>query len=201
MKIIDIEIIKAPIPKENRIEGYQYVDSWDDLQNMGISVMCYYDYNSNVYGYYAELDFKHDEGRNLIQEFLSEDDIICGFNIRKFDCPLLEANGFNINYDKVYDLLLQIWFASGLTNQYEPKTHGGYSLNAVVKANFVNIQKTGNGADAPLMWQDGKYQEVIDYCMNDVKITKMLIDRVFADGGLISPKTKKMIKIAIPGGV
>ena len=39
-----------------------------------------------------------------------------------------------------------------------------------------------------LLWQQGKHQEVIDYCMNDVKITKELI-LLFLDLHLKDPNT------------
>ena len=52
-------------------------------------------------------------------------------------------------------------------------------------------EKTGTGANAAILWQRGKYQEVIDYCLNDVKLTLDLLKNIQAnDGWINNPKTK-----------
>lgn len=38
----------------------------------------------------------------------------------------------------------------------------------------VGKGKSGNGELAPILWQDGKHQQVIDYCLNDVKLLRSL---------------------------
>lgn len=35
-------------------------------------------------------------------------------------------------------------------------------------------QKTGDGKNAIQLWKDGKYQELQDYCMNDVEVTEQV---------------------------
>lgn len=199
MIVLDTEIIAAPVSSDKRKDGYKYANGWEDYIGMGISVCVIYDYKTNQYYEFTEsiLNTKHNE----MQSIIDNAEIICGFNHIKFDVPLLEAHGFNFSDKHLYDILLQLWFAAGLNKNYNPKTHGGYSLNAVCKNNLDGAQKNGSGADAPILWQDGKYNEVIQYCRNDVKLTKDLLDLIFMNGGLISPRTKKYCKMAIPSKV
>jgi hypothetical protein len=77
--------------------------------------------------------------------------------------------------------------ADGLKPEFAFPSHIGYSLGAVAFAN-MGIHKSGEGANAPIEWQRGNVGAVIDYCLNDVKITKRLFDRVRQIGGLRSPK-------------
>ena len=62
-------------------------------------------------------------------------------------------------------------------DRYEYKTHNGFTLNSFAEANY-GMGKTGNGGLAPVLWQQGKRGEVIDYCLNDVYLTKLLFDKI-----------------------
>ena len=76
-----------------------------------------------------------------------------------------------------YDLLCEVRLASGQPALYTPgETRAGYNLDALALANLGKA-KTGHGALAPALWQQGKYHEVIRYCLNDVMLTKALFDR------------------------
>lgn len=43
--------------------------------------------------------------------------------------------------------------------------------------------KTGAGGDAVKMWADGKYQQVLDYCINDVRALGDVYAHIRANGG------------------
>ena len=45
--------------------------------------------------------------------------------------------------------------------------------------------KTGNGATAPLLYQDGRLAELIDYCIEDVRIEKTLFEFIARYGYVI----------------
>jgi hypothetical protein len=76
-----------------------------------------------------------------------------------------------------YDLLCEVRAASGQPRQYTPRvTRGGYSLDALAKAN-LEISKSGRGDLAPKLWQRGEYGAVIDYCLRDVMLTKRLFEK------------------------
>jgi hypothetical protein len=99
--------------------------------------------------------------------------------------------------EESYDLLREIWAASGLPPEFNYKTHVGYGLDAMAAAN-LGARKTGTGALAPVQWQRGERGSVIDYCANDIALEKKLFDKIIADGILISPKDGSTMKIRRP---
>lgn len=70
-----------------------------------------------------------------------------------------------------------------------------YSLGALGAAN--GFPKTGTGELAPKLWQEGRKNDVADYCRNDVKVTYRLLQRGIK-GELIDPNTGKFLKLPAP---
>ena len=76
-----------------------------------------------------------------------------------------------------FDLLCEVRERVGQPRQYiKGITRGGYNLNNLALKN-LGVGKTGTGALAPQLWQDGKKKEVIHYCLNDVRLLKLLYFR------------------------
>ena len=99
-------------------------------------------------------------------ELLEEADVVIGFNNDGFDMPSLSSyyDG-DINKIPTLDLLDRIKKSCGHR----------VSLDAVAKATF-NMSKTGNGLDAIKYYRQGRLQELADYCLQDVKLTRELYD-------------------------
>ncbi len=192
MLVFDSEIIKAiPNKKEEPIEGIEYCEGWKDFEGMGISVIGVYDYIDNRYRVFMQDNF------NELQELIEQRDVMVGFNQLGFDNNLLEANGIRISHKMHYDLLAEIWKADGLEPEFRYPTHMGYGLDAVCETNF-GIKKTGDGAKAPILWQQGQIAQVTDYCLNDVRMTKKLLDHILFYKKIKSPKEEKVIEFDIP---
>lgn len=194
--VYDIEIVNA-IPDKTgaRDPGFDYCEGWHDHANMGISVIGAYDYFEDRYRVFCWDNF---------DEF---------FTLAAARAPLVTFNGIGFD-DKViacqpgclgtflpdavrYDLLREIWVAAGLSPTFGGKSHGGFGLDAMAYENF-GTRKTGNGALAPMLWQRGQIGKVVDYCLNDVLLTKMLYDRVLAGLWLRNPKTGTKLTMRNP---
>lgn len=202
MKILiyDCEIIKAiPVDYklEQPIEGIEYCKGWDDVENMGISVIGTYNNWSKekiafINDHYFDKAMYHGSyPLEQFQKLLDEADVLVGFNNQNFDDKLIKANGFVIP-DKVvnYDILQEIWRAVGLGPEFTYPYHAGFSLAQACKVNGLK-PKTGTGANAAILWQRGKYEEVIDYCLNDIEITTELFRKIVNNNGWINnPKTQ-----------
>lgn len=196
MIIYDCEIVKAIQGKnEERLQGIEYCEGWHDHAGMGISVICVYDYATGRYRVFCADNFPE------FQELVNSTNIVVGFNSIGFDNKLCAANGLNVPAEKTYDLLAEIWAGSGLTKTFKFGTHTGFGLEACCQANF-GLKKTGNGATAPVDWQRGKIGKVIDYCLNDISLTKILLDQVIEKGFIIDPRYPdvRQIKVASPIG-
>lgn len=188
--IYDIEIVKAiPFKNEPTVPGVEYCEGWHDHANMGISVIGGYDYSTDRWRVFCEDNFA---------EFfaLAKERTIVSFNGLGFDNKVLAHHG-DLEGAKNYDILVEIWAAHGLGPVFNYKTHGGFGLDAVCSANF-GTNKTGDGGHAPVAWQKGKVGEVIDYCVNDIKLTKQIFDVVLAGKTLVCPKTRKDLTLRVP---
>lgn len=196
--IYDIEIVKA-IPERSgtRDLDIEYCAGWQDHANMGISVCGGFETETNRYRVFCT---------DNLHEFalaVERADVLVGFNNIAFDNAVIRAAWQPVvklpkNWEaKSYDLLREIWLGAGLAPEFNYKTHGGYGLDAVCEKNF-GTKKSGDGALAPKMWQRGMIGNVIDYCLNDITLTKQLFDRVLMNGVIISPKDGKTISIRHP---
>lgn len=178
--IYDTEIVNAiPNKKEPLIEGINYCKGWTDYQGMGISVIGVYDYYEDRYRVFTKDNFKE------FQELVENRDLIVGFNSFKFDNSLCEAAGIKIAHKKHYDILIEI--ARKVYPEKDKPYFKDCGLNNCCFANF-NTEKSGHGALAPIQWQEKKYGTVIDYCLNDVTLTKKLFDLVLKNEFIKNPK-------------
>jgi len=182
MLIYDIEIKRAIPQTTPRLVDIDYCGGWTDYENMGISVVGVYDYYADRHRVFT------DSNKEEFLRLLESHDVLVGFNNIGFDNKVINACWGDIEGKYAYyDILRETWAGVGLGPDFDPDTHSGYDLDSVCRANF-GLRKSGNGAMAPVEWQRGWYGNVIDYCLNDVRLTKMLLGKIIADGYIRSPR-------------
>jgi len=127
---------------------------------LGVSVCCLYTYHNDSY-----LDFlEHELGR--MENFFIDATLLVGFNIRRFDLPVLQPYfSGKVESFSVFDIL------EDLTERLGHRV----SLDSVAQAT-LNASKTGHGLDAIRYFREGQWDKLKDYCRNDVKITKEVFD-------------------------
>lgn len=184
--IYDCEIVKC-LPEQfgTRYPDLEYCAGWEDFANMGISVIGVIDQDGSTK---VIIPGKNpDTWKKLLDPTIK----IVGFNSKKFDDRLCQANGIEVKTD--YDLLEEIRLAAYGSIRWEDQPPGfSYSLARMGQAN--GFPKTGTGELAPKLWQENRQQEVIDYCLNDVKITRSLLELGWA-GQLIDPNTRSLLRL------
>jgi hypothetical protein len=115
-----------------------------------------------------------------------EDYKLIRFNSRSFDDKLLAACGLE-GVTTHYDSLEEIRIVAGFKANFQSVPRGySYSLDAITKAN--GFAKTGDSAIAPILWQQGERQRVIDCAMVDCGVTSTILD-LGLTGQLIDPDT------------
>lgn len=183
MIVYDCEIIKAvPSKKAPIIPDIEYCSGWTDFTGMGISVVCAYDSKTDRYHTFCADNLAE------FQKLINKDPIIIGFNSTKFDDKLCFAHGIDV---KSWDLLTALRSPGG--------SWKNLSLGNICETNFPNVAKTGDGALAPVEWQRGNYGKVINYCLNDVWMTKLVIDKLIIEGSITDPRNiNKTITAEIP---
>jgi hypothetical protein len=179
--VIDLEI-QDPILQQS---------DWDHTENIKISCCVVYSYMEDRYHVYGPNDI--DYLRNL----LICADLVVGYNINKFDLPVIfkMENRRCPAGIKTYDILAEIWKSQNLDPLEFTNGHRGYSLDKVAGAT-LNKRKTGSGAAAPFIFKQGNIWKVIDYCINDVAITKELFDYLCQNSELFTPH--KCMRIVLP---
>ena len=186
MLIYDIEIKKAIRGKnEERLTGIEYCEGWHDHANMGIACIGAYDYIEDRYRVFM------DDNMNEFLKLCDAREVLAGFNSIAFDNAVIGAAipcNFGISDgSKFYDILVELWAAAGLGSKFAYPTHAGFGLDALCKANF-GTAKSGNGALAPVDFQNGRYGSLVDYCLNDVRLTKQALDEIIRSGSLKDPR-------------
>jgi len=192
--IYDIEILRSVPNKDgSKVEGIEYCAGWHDHANMGITVIGAYDYTEDRYRVFCKDNFQR-----FLARATQPDTLLVGFNNIPFDNAVIGAE-LRIPLPEVicYDLLRETWVASGLGQKFEYPSHIGYSLDAICARNF-GTTKTGDGSLAPVLWQRGEIGAVIDYCLNDVRLTKQLFDAVRRGQPILSPRDGNPLTLRHP---
>lgn len=185
--VFDIEIAKA-IPDRGRAPdpGVEYCKGWDDHAHMGIAVVGAYDYVEGRFRVFCR------DNLAAFAELAARRRLAVGHNILGFDNRVLAAHGLALPAEKCYDTLVELAAPSG-------GRFSGLGLDALCAANF-GARKTGSGALAPVWWQRGEVGAVVDYCLEDVRLTKLLFDRICEAGEVADPRRPgEVIRPAPPG--
>lgn len=140
----------------------------------GCSALCIYDSETLRYHVYD----KHTLMSGI--DHLNSADLIVSFNGKNFDVPCLEGiTGFAIN-DSHYDILDEIWRKLG------QKRFKGWGLGKIA-FRTLGLAKTDTGEHAPKLFEQGRFGELFDYCINDVHLTRMLYNQIVSDGYVVDP--------------
>jgi DEAD/DEAH box helicase domain-containing protein len=134
------------------------VGGWHRADRMGISVVVLYDSMADNFKTYLEKDIP-----DLIRD-LQSFELVVGFNNKRFDNRVLSAYSvFNLESLPTLDIMEVI------TNRL------GYRLSLDRLAEHtLGVKKSANGLQALQWYKEGRMDEIIHYCRQDVKITRDL---------------------------
>jgi len=135
------------------------VGGWHKAHKMGISVAVVYDSLLDHCVTYME----HETDK--LVEHLFALDLVVGFNNRRFDNAVLSAYS-----DKDLNTMVMLDLLEVVKNQL------GYRLSLDRLAKFtLGKEKSGDGLQALRWYKDGEMEKIIQYCKNDVVITRELL--------------------------
>lgn len=130
------------------------------LHDLKISVAGFYDSKDDAYTAFEEKQLHE------LEVILKELDVLVGFNVRKFDLPVLQPYILSdIASFPVLDILEEV---------HKVRGHR-VTLQSLVTAT-LNDTKSGKGHDAVQLFRDGRMQELKKYCLDDVRLTKEIFD-------------------------
>lgn len=130
------------------------------FDKLGVSVVGVYRYETDEYVCFEEKEF------GQLQNLLIDASLIIGFNHIQFDMPVLQPYlSVDVKKFVCFDIMLAL----------QEKLGHRVGLDSVASAS-LGIGKTGSGLDAIRYYNEGKWAELKSYCLNDVKVTKEVLE-------------------------
>ncbi len=152
----------------------------NDPALLDISVVGVYDSETDSYSSYLQEEFKD------MWPLFERADVLIGFNSDHFDIPLLDKYYPGSLYTiKSIDMMVSIKNALGRR----------LSLKNVAEST-LKTGKSADGLQAYRWWKEGKIQEIKDYCIQDVKVTKELYEYILKNKKIMyrdGQETKSLI--------
>ncbi len=149
----------------------------DNFAALKISVVGAYSYAQDKY-----FTFEENQMGGLMELFRGANRIV-GFSSNRYDIPVLNlyferfrpetpASPASGRFEKV-----DLWKKDrvDLLDEIEMATGNRVSLDRLAEAN-LGVKKTHHGWEAIALYKEGKMDELKDYCLNDVRLTKGLYD-------------------------
>jgi len=144
----------------------------ENLSKLGASVVCAYDSRAQ-----KMLTFFEDDMGDFVK--LCYDRLLVGYNIRRFDLPVLTGYGLRLDELDIFDLMDEV--ERGLGRRF-------IKLEYVAQG-CLNEGKSGDGKMAVEWYKQGRFKELAEYCAVDVDVTH----RVFRHG-----LDKKFLAVQFP---
>ena len=137
----------------------QDVGGWGNIDKLKISVACAYDSKTDQF-----LTYRENEISKLND--LCEDRLVVGYNIRGFDLIILKAYGLNLEKLDVFDIMYDV---QTLTRQKFLKLE-------TLAQGTLNAGKSADGLMAVEWWKTGEIDKIIQYCQQDVQVTRDIFE-------------------------
>lgn len=105
-----------------------------------------------------------------LKEMQQKEFMVCAWNGLGFDLKWLGHHAQDMNLAagialKSYDGMFQFFNQAGFP----------VGLAKVAQAMGISQEKLMDGADAPKKWREGRYKEVMDYCLGDCQMTNLVM--------------------------
>ena len=159
------------------------VGGWQNTHLMRVSVAVLYEVPAGKFNVYREHEIEQ-----LIED-LRELDLVVGFNISRFDYRVLKAyTPFDLERLPTFDILNEIFNKLGFR----------LSLGHLAQST-LGRPKGGDGLQAVQWFRRGEWDNLIEYCTDDVVITRDLFYHGLEKGYLVySDKKGLMLRVPTP---
>lgn len=140
---------------------FDEVGGHHNSHKLGVSLVGIYSYNRDKYRAFKEEEFEE------LLELLKNTELMIGFNSKSFDNTVLQPyfKDFDLSTVPHLDILEEVVFALGHRLKLES-----------VAQSTLGYGKSGSGLDAIMYYRNNDWDNLIKYCLDDVKVTKEVYD-------------------------
>lgn len=150
-----------------------------DPADLDLAVVCVHDNETDQITHY----FKENLGK--LWPLIESADMLVSFNGDHFDIPLLNKYyAGDLNQIKSLDLLKEVKQAIGRRIKLDE-----------IASSTLGESKSADGLQSIIWWRQGKIDEVVSYCKQDVLVTKKVYDFAMQNGYLLYGKNGSKEKI------
>ncbi len=174
------ELPYAVLDIETRYSA-QEVGGWGNCHRMGVSFAVVFDSRNQEF-----VTFDQEQAADL-GSFLEDFSLVVGFNLLKFDYRVLQGlSDYDFSSLPTLDMLREI----------EARLGHRLSLDHLAR-HTLGTNKSANGLMALKWWKEGELDKIVEYCRQDVSVTRDLY--LFGrDKGYLMFKNKAGKKVRIP---
>ncbi|HCR52386.1 TPA: hypothetical protein DIV48_01905 [Candidatus Kaiserbacteria bacterium] len=137
-----------------------------DVNEQELTVVAIHDSDTGEYSSYFKEDL------HKLWPILERTDMLVGFNSDTFDIPLL---------NRYYPGDLSHVYSLDLMSEVQKVLGRRIRLQSLAEAT-LGKSKSGDGMKASEWWKEGKKEQVRDYCIEDVRLTRELYDYALQHG-------------------
>ncbi len=160
----------------------QDVGGWQNAHLMRVSVAVLYDSLENRFSVYDE------ENIDALLAYLEKGDLIVGFNIKRFDYRVLQAYaGKALKALPTFDILEDVFNRLGFR----------LALNHLA-TETLDRGKTADGLQAVAWFEGGEIEKLVDYCREDVIITRDLFEYGLKNAYLVFREKQENRRVRLP---
>jgi DEAD/DEAH box helicase domain-containing protein len=163
------------------IETIGNISSPNFVEDMQITVVGVYNYSTDSYKTYFLDDLSE------LEIDLKQANLLVGFNNDHFDTPIL---------NKYYQFDLFSIASFDILREFRLKTGKRLGLDAISNMT-LGSSKSGSGANAMTLYQEGKLEELAKYCLNDVRLTKDIFEHCINNQCLIYPSKDGWLRLKV----
>ena len=160
------------------------VGGWGNIHDMKLAVGVVWDSCEQEYFSYLE-----GAASQLVKK-LQTADLVVGFNVKKFDYGVLQPYAdFDLDEITTFDMLIDV----------NKKLGHRLSLNHLAE-NTLNAEKSADGLVSLQWYKEGKIDKIIEYCKQDVEITRDLFLYGVSEGYVKYSTRKGVAKLPVNWG-
>lgn len=139
-----------------------------DVTRLDLAVVAIHDSETDTFTSYSQEELPQ------LWPILEKADTLIGFNSDSFDIPLLNKY-YPSDLTKIHSVDLMVEVQKVLGRRIR--------LQSIAEAT-LKVGKSADGLQSVKWWQEGLYDKVREYCIQDVRITRKLYDYALEHGAL-----------------